>query len=103
MLLWGNQIQIQAQSAATVWVTGLCTPSAQVYGGQCIASVPLAAGQTQVFSLATARAGVPVAAGRAAWGPGPAIGGNLRRERGLRRDRDDGRRGRGGERQRLRD
>jgi hypothetical protein len=93
-LLWGNQIRLQAQRAATVWVTGLCTPTAKVYGGQCIASVPLAAGQTQVFSLATARAGIGLAAVHAAWGPGAADGSSdRRRQSGRLRYRGGDRRG----------
>jgi hypothetical protein len=65
-----------------------------VYGGQCIASVPLAAGQTQVFSLATARAGTGLAAVHAAWGPGRADGSNdRRRQSGRLRYRDGDRRG----------
>jgi hypothetical protein len=44
-------LTITTSQAAIVPVTGLCQPSAEVYGGQCITHVSLAGGQSASFSL----------------------------------------------------
>jgi hypothetical protein len=49
-------ITITAAAAAVVPVTGLCTASSEVYGGQCISHVPVAAGQTVTYSIDTGSA-----------------------------------------------
>src|SRR2546425_5298644 len=56
-------ITITAAQAAVVPVTGLCSGSYEVYGGQCISHVPLSAGQTVTYSLGAGTAGVTQAAG----------------------------------------
>jgi hypothetical protein len=45
-------ITITAPQAAVVPVTGLCTGSSEVYGGQCISHVSLSPGQTVSYSFA---------------------------------------------------
>src|SRR3989441_289971 len=55
-------ITITAAQAAVVPVTGLCSGSYEVYGGQCISHVPLSAGQTVTYSLGAGTAGVTQAA-----------------------------------------
>ncbi|MDQ6671001.1 MAG: hypothetical protein M3069_09660, partial [Chloroflexota bacterium] len=49
----GTTLSITAQKAATVAVTGLKNATSEVYGGQNIAHVQLAAGQTVTTSVAT--------------------------------------------------
>ena len=66
-------ITLTAQKAARVPVTGLCTASAETYGGQCISYVSLAAGQTVTLSLgngATAQ-GAPAVTGVASAATAP--------------------------------
>lgn len=47
----GRQITVRATNAATVPVTGLCTPTAETYGGQKIAYLALPAAGEATFSL----------------------------------------------------
>jgi MYXO-CTERM domain-containing protein len=48
-----TSVTISVTAAATVPVTGLCVPGAESYGGQTIAYLPLAAGQSVTLSLTT--------------------------------------------------
>jgi hypothetical protein len=52
-------ITITAPQAAVVPVTGLCTESSEVYGGQCISHVSLAPGQTVTYSFAEPNSEAP--------------------------------------------
>ena len=47
----GSSLTISVANAATVPVTGLCTPGAESYGGQTISYLSLAAGQSVTLSL----------------------------------------------------
>jgi hypothetical protein len=49
-------ITLTASAAAVVPVTGLCTDSAEDYGGECISHVSLSPGQTATFSVSGAAA-----------------------------------------------
>jgi hypothetical protein len=53
----GPQLSVRVMNAATVPVTGLCTPSAETYAGQQISYLPLAAGQSITLSLADCNPG----------------------------------------------
>ena len=64
-----RSITLTATRAAVVPVTGLCTATAEQYGGQCISHVPLAAGQTVVLSLDAPVAGTPDTPGGRGAGP----------------------------------
>ena len=55
-------------NAATVPVTGVCTPSAETYAGQQISYLRLAAGQSVTLSLADCNPGVDRHGGAAAAG-----------------------------------
>src|SRR4029453_18054842 len=46
-----RRLAISVKNAATVPVTGLCTPGAESYGGRTISHVPLAGGEEVTFSL----------------------------------------------------
>ena len=70
----GGKLTVRVTNAATVPVTGLCTPSAEMYGGQQIAYLPLAAGQSMTFSLAHCNPGDP---GGGPAGTGGSTGGVL--------------------------
>ena len=48
----GGKLTVKVEKAATVPVTGLCTPAAEAYAGQQISYLPLAAGQSITLSLA---------------------------------------------------
>ena len=61
-----RSITLTATRAAVVPVTGLCTATAEQYGGQCISHVALAAGQTVVLSLDAPVAGTPDTPGEGA-------------------------------------
>ena len=47
----GGSLTVSVANAATVPVTGLCTPGAESYGGQTISYLALAAGQSVTLSL----------------------------------------------------
>jgi hypothetical protein len=49
---------VHVTNAATVPVTGLCTPSAEAYAGQQISYLQLAAGQSVTFSLTDCNGGM---------------------------------------------
>ena len=71
----GSKLTVQVTTAATVPITGLCTPSGESYGGQQISYLPLAAGQSITLSLADCNPGVTGAGGTGGGGTG-AGGGN---------------------------
>ena len=50
-ILPGRRLAISVKNAATVPVTGLCTPGAESYGGRTISHLPLADGEKVTFSL----------------------------------------------------
>ena len=50
-------ITITASGRAVVPVTGLCTSSDEVYGGQCISHISLSAGQTVTYSIGSGSQG----------------------------------------------
>lgn len=56
----GRTITIRATAAATVPVTGLCTPTAEIYGGQQISNVSMAASTAATFSLDDCNANGPI-------------------------------------------
>jgi hypothetical protein len=64
----GTSITVSVTSAATVPVTGLCTPGAETYGGQTISYLSLAAGQSVTLSLVGCNAGAGGAGGSAGSG-----------------------------------
>ena len=47
----GTSMTVSVSNAATVPITGLCTPGAETYASQTISYVPLTAGQSMTFSL----------------------------------------------------
>ena len=65
----GAQLSVRVMNAATVPVTGVCTPSAETYAGQQISYLRLAAGQSVTLSLADCNPGVT--------GTGAGSGGDL--------------------------
>ena len=54
----GGKLTVRVANAATVPVTGLCTPGAEAYGGQKISYLQLAAGQSVTLSLADCNGGI---------------------------------------------
>ncbi len=54
----GTSITVAVTSAATVPVTGLCTPGAESYAGQTISYLNLSAGQSVTLSLVGCNAGI---------------------------------------------
>ena len=76
-------LTVTVAHAATIPVTGLCTPGAESYAGQTISYLVLADGQTATYALTAcsgATGGPP--------DPGSPDPGNVRRRRRERRDRD---------------
>jgi MYXO-CTERM domain-containing protein len=79
----GTSLTVTAANAATVPVTGLCTPGAESYANQTISYLSLAAGQQVTFSLADCNAGTGTggsggaagAGGMAGAGAGTGVGG----------------------------
>ena len=72
-------ITISSSVAVVVPVTGLCTPSAEVYGGQCISRITLGAGESVTFNLDGSLSGSPATtsvpeAAPGVGGPNPMIG-----------------------------
>ena len=47
----GSKITVRVTKAATIPVTGLCTPSAESYAGQRISHLPIAAGESVTLPL----------------------------------------------------
>ena len=88
----GGKLTVQVAHAATIPVTGLCTPTAEAYAGQQISYLQLADGQSVTLSLTdcnpsfnttTPTPGDPAGAtgaggagGGASLPPGPTVGGN---------------------------
>jgi hypothetical protein len=74
----GGKLTVQVTHAATIPVTGLCTPAAEAYAGQQISYLSLGDGQSVTLSLADCNADFvpapPVADGSLP--PGPTVGGN---------------------------
>jgi len=54
----GGKLTVRVTNAATVPVTGLCTPGAEAYAGQKISYLQLAAGQSVTVSLADCNDGI---------------------------------------------
>jgi hypothetical protein len=74
----GGMLTVQVARAATVPVTGLCTPAAETYAGQQISYLQLADGQSVTLSLADCNAAfmpAPVPPD-GTLPPGPTMGGN---------------------------
>jgi hypothetical protein len=55
----GSSITVRVTNAATIPITGLCTPAAESYGGQRISYLPVAAGQPVSVSLTACAAEQP--------------------------------------------
>jgi len=53
----GAMLTVRVTNGATIPITGLCTPSAESYGGQRISYLPVAAGQPVTVSLTACAAG----------------------------------------------
>jgi len=74
----GKKLSVRVTNAATVPVTGLCTPSAETYAGQQISYLTLAAGQSVTLSLADCNPGATGTGGGGYTGSGadggPTIG-----------------------------
>ncbi len=68
----GTTLTVTVANAATVPITGLCTPGAESYADQTISYLPLAAGQLVTFSLADCN---PGAGGLGGSGGNPGEGG----------------------------
>jgi len=47
----GTRITVRVSHAATIPVTGLCSPSAESYAGQQISHLPIAAGESVTLPL----------------------------------------------------
>ena len=62
----GGKLTVRVTNAATVPVTGLCTPGAEAYAGQQISYLQLAAGQSITLSLTDCNGGSGAPAARAA-------------------------------------
>src|SRR6185503_6141085 len=60
----GTSLTVSVKSAATVPVTGLCTPGAESYAGQTISYLPLASGQPTTYSLTSCNPGTGGTGGR---------------------------------------
>jgi len=71
-----TSVTISVTAAATVPVTGLCVPGAESYGGQTIAYLPLAAGQSVTLSLTTCNPDYGAGGTAGASGAGGASGGS---------------------------
>ncbi len=72
----GSSLTVSVANAATVPVTGLCTPGAESYGGQTISYLSLAAGQSVTLSLAGCNPGfVGSGAATGSGGSGAGAGG----------------------------
>ena len=71
----GGKLTVRVTNAATVPVTGLCTPAAEAYAGQKISYLQLAAGQSVTLSLADCNAGTGRRAAPAAATPARAAAG----------------------------
>jgi hypothetical protein len=69
----GGKLTVRVAKAATVPVTGLCTPGAEAYAGQKISYLKLAAGQSVTLSLADCSDGI---VGMGGGGTGGAGGGD---------------------------
>ena len=54
----GGKLTVRVDNAATVPVTGLCTPGAEAYAGQKISYLQLAAGQSVTVSIAGCNDGI---------------------------------------------
>ena len=77
----GGKLTVKVEKAATVPVTGLCTPAAEAYAGQQISYLSLADGQSITLSLADCNPDFVAAGGTGGAGgdgmpPGPTVGGN---------------------------
>ena len=70
----GSKLTVRVTKAATVPVTGLCTPSAEAYGGRQISYLQLAAGQAVTFSLTDCNGGMGGGSGTGAGGASGAGG-----------------------------
>ena len=70
----GQQLSVRVMNAAIVPLTGVCTPSAEMYAGQQITYLQLAAGQSATLSLADCNPGV-VTGGSSGWGSNRSDGG----------------------------
>ncbi|HMF39081.1 MAG TPA: hypothetical protein VKQ32_00235 [Polyangia bacterium] len=73
----GSKLTVQVMQAATVPITGVCTPSAETYAGQQIAHLPLAAGQSITLSLADCNPGVTGTGGAGGGGTGTGGGSGI--------------------------
>ena len=77
----GGKLTVKVEKAATVPVTGLCTPAAEAYAGQQISYLPLADGQSITLSLADCNPDFVAAGGTGgAGGDGDAPGTDRRRQ-----------------------
>jgi MYXO-CTERM domain-containing protein len=74
----GGKLTVQVTHAATVPVTGLCTPGGETYAGQQISYLALADGQSVTLSLADCNADFvpPPPSAADSLPPGPTVGGN---------------------------
>jgi hypothetical protein len=74
----GGMVTVQVTHAATIPITGLCTPGAEAYAGQQISYLSLGEGQSITLSMADCNADfVPApAVGDGSLPPGPTVGGN---------------------------
>ena len=55
----GSKLTVRVNNAATIPITGVCTPAVEMYAGQVISGVPLAAGQSITLSLTDCNAWIP--------------------------------------------
>jgi MYXO-CTERM domain-containing protein len=75
----GARLTVRVTNAATVPVTGLCTPSAEAYAGRQISYLQLAAGQSVTLSLTDCNGGTGGGSGSGTGGAGggdPGAGGS---------------------------
>jgi hypothetical protein len=66
----GHKLTVRVTNAATVPVTGLCTPSAETYAGRQISYLRLAAGQSMTVSLTDCNGGTGGGTGSGMGGAG---------------------------------
>ncbi len=84
----GRKLTVRVDNAATVPVTGVCTPGAEAYAGQKISYLQLAAGQSMTVSLADCNDGIEGTGGPGGGG-GTGTTGHLSTDGGINLPRPD--------------
>jgi len=85
----GGRLTVHVTNAATVPVTGLCTPGAEAYGGQKISYLQLGAGESVTVSLGTCNEGIGGTGGGDTGPGGTGTTGHLSTDGGINLPRPD--------------